>query len=66
MLKNMFTCFLFNTIYKALLNEIFCSRETYIDLCENKQSRIFKTYTYNYMSEEYLHFIIVLKIFMHK
>lgn len=30
--------FLFNTIYKALLNEIFCSRETCIDLCENKQA----------------------------
>lgn len=28
----------FHTIYKALLNEIFCSRETCIDLCENKQA----------------------------
>lgn len=54
----------FNTIYKALLNEIFCSRETCIDLLENKQSHIFKIYTY--ISEEYLHFIIILKIFMHK
>lgn len=54
----------FNTIYKALLNEIFCSRETCTDLCENKQSHIFKIYTY--IPEEYLHFIMVLKIFMHK
>ena len=56
----------FNTIYKAFLNEIYCSRETSIDLHENKQSHIFKIYTYYYMSEEYLHFILVLKILIHK
>lgn len=44
MLKNICSLPHFNTIYKALLNEIFCSRETSIDLCENKQSHIFKIY----------------------
>lgn len=38
------------------------SREICIDLCENKQSHVFKIYSYNYMSEEYLYFIIVLKM----
>lgn len=34
--------------------------EKHIDLCENKQSHIFKIYTY--MSEKYLYFFIVLKM----
>jgi hypothetical protein len=58
MLKNLCSLLPYNTIYKALLNGIFCSRETSIDLYENNQSHIFKIY--NYMLE-HGHFI-----FMHK
>lgn len=54
MLKNICSLLPCNTIYKALLNELFCSRETPIDLHENKQSCIFKIYTYML---EYLHSI---------